>query len=206
LARHPQRRQDGQDAPAEEDRSRPLGVEDRKRLADSLAKMIGSVGNAKPLLAMTHEVWLSVLYEFAEPVLGRSRIDELVHENPDWQDRAPGYHTPIDQIMLDQMSHALCREIAERDLQAEPQERHFLVGLRARTERALGVREQTLLVRTLHRGVLLHEPSRDATQRGVGLLGRFRRETSDWVEAWAALCSAYLSGPRLLYAQHVTER
>ncbi|HKE18375.1 MAG TPA: hypothetical protein VKB80_26035 [Kofleriaceae bacterium] len=176
----------------------PLDPEPRADLVAGIESMLGaSVDPEPPARFLAPQTWAALAIGLAAPVLGDAAAKEMVvpvvDQAPSRDGRLRGMSSAL-QIRIDRASQDLCRGIAGAERALAPDRRTLFPRGTAPAELSASV---GALEARLFGGA-----SSAAVRRGVDLHRRLLRRTRDPSRAWIALCTIYLSGPRLWFGPY----
>jgi len=168
----------------------PMNPSDRKAFTASLQTMLGaSLDGWDPPRRLEHRVWRSVVVELAGPSLGVERVDAIlepiVPKDGVFAKLRPRGLPPAYELAIERASEAVCRELSRVAGKAPMPAEELLT-------RVYGV-----------------APTSSDIAEARASLTRFEAVMETSGEAWTALCSTHLSGPRLffeLYTENATSR
>lgn len=184
----------------------PLDPEPRKRLADDALELSRVVRPAKPRPVVYDAVgWVALLHEVADELIGSDAVNAVINEHrggiaglrdeprDDWtRQRRGAFLFPLAQANMNRIGYGICRKMV--DARGNP----FVV--------AAPQPDATHAAAALHRHVYREEPSPAELEEEAALLQRVTARSNQH-DAVVALCTAFLSGPKLLAApeQHEPE-
>lgn len=157
----------------------PIDPSVRKSFTASVRTILGgSLDGWEPPRRTEHRVWRSVVYGLAEPSLSARQVDAilepLVPEHGVFAKLLPRGLPSAYQLAIDRASEAVCRELPALDA-------------------------GELLTRVY--GV---PPSSFELNDARELLAQYEAVTASDTEAWTALCSTHLSGPKLFFELYLS--
>jgi len=158
----------------------PMNPSVRKSFTASLRTMLGaSLDGWDPPRRLEHRVWRSVVYELAGSSLGVERVDAIlepiVQKDGVFAKLLPRGLPPAYELAIERASEAVCRELS-------------------RVAPMSPMPAEELLTK-----VYGAPPTPSDLAEAYELLTRFEAVTESGGEAWTALCSTHLSGPRLFF-------
>lgn len=176
----------------------PLDPEPRADLVAGIESMLGdAVDPEPPARFLGPQTWAALAIGLAAPVLGdaaaKSLVVPVLDQAPSRDGRLRGMSTAL-QVRIDRASRDLCLGIASAERALAPARRTLFPRGTAPAELAASV---AALEARLFGGASIA-----AVQRGVDLHRRLLLRTRDPSRAWIALCTIYLSGPRLWFGPY----
>jgi len=165
----------------------PLDPSDRRSLVAGVSQILGSaLDTPAPPRRLPHKVWLSIVRAFAEPSLGHEPVEALLAPltgNTGFFGKLPARGLPPAYLLaIENASEAVCRAVASKttaDLSSEDSLKHLMLSVYGQPPTATEFAAEETLARS------------------------FETRIRDPREAWAALCSSELSGPKLLFSDYV---
>lgn len=171
----------------------------RSQLLDSIAELLGDALDGKKRPGhLSLKDWRAVVHEVAS-MLPTDKVDDLVDSAFRVEAIEPlGFPslTPLDHVAMERAAYDTCKAIAEHDVAAPRASRRFQIP--SERSATLGDRAIDKLVVELFTAVHARTPT-PADRADGKALARTIMATDGARTAWEALCTTYLTGPRLLY-------
>jgi hypothetical protein len=156
--------------------------------------------------------WLALVEEVATPLVSAQQLHGVMAERGE---KLVDLHEPLGvripvqlsstaypgavQVLVAGMSDAACASMAAADLGRPAVDRVYLKQLPAEGG-AQSSSASAEAILPFYQALFRRSPTPSELERGLGLLNEVHRRGAGWAEAWTAVCTYYLSGPRALFA------
>jgi hypothetical protein len=110
------------------------------------------------------------------------------------------------RVGFEDASELFCRKQAAWELSQPAAKRRHLGGQWPSKGQRSAPKLAEALAAQLHRELYLETPSPEDLARGRATFQAFEKLTQSWSETWVALCTCYLSAPRTLHREWISNR